>query len=58
MNREMMISAGDFATEIFGPDTEVEIDDDGSAYITTPHGVIHAFFTFDRDQVARLTLFP
>lgn len=58
MNREMMIHAGDFATDVFGPDTEVEIEDDGSAYITTPHGVIHAFFAFDRDLVTRLTVFP
>lgn len=58
MTRDQMIHAGDFATEIFGPNTEVEIEDDGSAYISTPHGVIHAFFAFDNDEITRLTMFP
>lgn len=57
MTRDEMIHAGDFATEIFGPSTEVEIEDDGSAYITTPHGVIQAFFAFERGEVTRMTMF-
>lgn len=58
MTRDMMISAGDFAIEIFGPDTEIEIEDDGSAYISTPHAVLEGFFAFDRERVTRLTLLP
>lgn len=58
MTRNMMIHAEDFAIELFGPHTEVEIEDDGSAYVTTPHGVIHAFFAFDHEDVTRLTIFP
>lgn len=58
MMRDQMISAEDFAIDIFGPDAELEIEDDGSAYITTPHGVIHVFFGFNGDAVARLTMFP
>lgn len=56
MTRDEMIHAEDFAIDIFGP-CEVEIDDDGSSYITTPHGVIHAFFAFERGHVIRLTMF-
>lgn len=58
MTREMMISAGDFTVSAFGADAELEIEDDGSAYITTPHAVLEGFFSFDRDRATRLTLIP
>lgn len=54
----MMIHAEDFAIELFGPGTHIEIEDDGSAYISTPHGVIQVFFAFDHEDVTRLTVFP
>lgn len=56
MNYEMMTLAEEFAIYIFGP-CEVEIEDDGSAYITTPHGVVHAYFAFEHGEVTRLTMF-
>lgn len=42
----------------FGPDADVEIEDDGSAFITTQHATLEGFFAFDRDSVSRLTLIP
>lgn len=37
---------------------ELDIDDDGSAFITTSHATLEGFFVFDHESVARLTLIP
>lgn len=53
-----MTAAVDFVGQTFGPDADLDIDDDGSAYITTPHATLEGFFAFDHESVARLTLIP
>jgi len=58
MTRNQMIAAGDFVHSSFGPDADLEIDDDGFAFITTPHATLEGFFSFDFESVARLTLVP
>lgn len=49
---------GDFVHSAFGPDAEFDIDDDGSAFITTPHATLEGFFAFHHESVARLALIP
>lgn len=51
-----MIAAADFVHQSFGPDADLDIEDDGSAFITMPHATLEGFFAFDRDDVSRLTL--
>ncbi|MDQ0822802.1 hypothetical protein QFZ79_000542 [Arthrobacter sp. V4I6] len=58
MTRDQMIAAAEFVHASFGPDADLDIDDDGSAFITTPHATLEGFFAFDRDDVSRLTLVP
>lgn len=58
MTRDQMIASADFVHSSFGPDADLDIDDDGSAFITTPHATIEGFFAFDHECVARLTLVP
>jgi hypothetical protein len=53
-----MISAADFVRSSFGPVADLDIDDDGSAFITTPHATLEGFFAFDHESVLRLTLVP
>lgn len=53
-----MISAADFVVQTFGPDVDLDIDDDGSAFITTPHATLEGFFAFDHESPSRLTLVP
>jgi hypothetical protein len=53
-----MIAAADFVCESFGPEADLDIEDDGSAFITTPHATLEGFFAFDHESVARLTLVP
>jgi hypothetical protein len=56
MTRDQMISAADFVHSSFGPDTDLDIEDDGSAFITTRYATLEGFFAFDHESVARLTL--
>lgn len=58
MTLNQMISAADFVQASFGPDADLEVDDDGSAFITTPHATLEGFFAFDHENVSRLTLVP
>jgi hypothetical protein len=58
MTRDQMIAAADFVCESFGPEADLDIEDDGSAFITTPHATLEGFFAFDHESVARLTLVP
>ncbi|QYF88557.1 hypothetical protein [Arthrobacter sp. PAMC25284] len=58
MTRDQLIAADDFVHSTFGPDADLDIDDDGSAFITTPHATLEGFFAFDHESVARLTLVP
>ena len=58
MTRGQMIAAADFVHSSFGPDADLDIEDDGSAFITTPHATLEGFFAFDSDYVVRLTLVP
>jgi hypothetical protein len=58
MTRDQMIAAGDFVHLSFGPGADLDIDDDGSAYITTPHATLEGFFAFHHESVSRLTLVP
>ncbi|MDP9693029.1 UNVERIFIED_ORG: hypothetical protein J2X79_000566 [Arthrobacter globiformis] len=53
-----MIAAADFVHASFGLHADLDIEDDGSAHITTPHAILEGFFAFDRDDVSRLTLVP
>ncbi|GIU55669.1 hypothetical protein [Arthrobacter sp. NicSoilC12] len=58
MTRDQMIAAADFVYSSFGPDADLDIEDDGSAFITTPHTTLEGFFAFEYESVARLTLVP
>lgn len=53
-----MIAAADFVHLSFGPDADLDIEDTGSAFITTPHATLEGFFAFDYESVSRLTLIP
>lgn len=58
MTRDEMIAAAGFVQASFGPDAELDIEDDGSAFITTPHATLEGYFAFDHEGVSRLTLVP
>ncbi|MEV7661343.1 hypothetical protein [Paenarthrobacter sp. NPDC089316] len=58
MTHDQLIAAADFVLSSFGPDADLDIDDDGSAFITTPYANFQGFFDFDHESVSRLTLVP
>lgn len=53
MTRDQMIAAADFVCGSFVPDADLDIEDDGSAFITTPHATLEGFFAFELESVAR-----
>lgn len=58
MTRGQVISTADFVHSAFGADADVEIDDDGPAFITTPQPTFKGFFAYAHESIARLTLIP
>ncbi|GAT87682.1 hypothetical protein J2T10_001862 [Paenarthrobacter nicotinovorans] len=58
MTHDQMTAAADFVLASFGPDADLDIDDDGTAFITTPHATLEGYSAFDHESVARLTLIP
>ncbi len=59
MTKEDMIAAEDLVLHLFGQHAELEIEDDGSGFITIGDEIaVEAFFAFhsQRPEVTRLTL--
>ena len=59
MTKEDLIAAQDLVLHLFGQHANVELEDDGSGYITIGDEIaVEAYFVFDqyRTEVTRITL--